>query len=244
MEPAKRSEFSNGILSKLPASQLDTIRHNLFPVKLVAAQMLYEDMESVDAIYFMEEGIAALIADTGDGGTVQVGMVGSEGFVGTDAMFDGEFVSSQRAIMQGPGSAFRLERRHFQHAVAECVTLRELCLRHVQALMMQIAQSAACNAAHILPQRLTRLLLMLDDRSVGGELRLTQDDLATMLQSRRPGISIMVCVLQEERVVEQRRGRISIVDRAALEARSCACYRILKFGARYVMDGERPWSHH
>lgn len=229
----------NDILSHLPPDQIEILQPHLHRVTLVASQVLYEDKGPVDAVYFLEEGLAALIADTGDGGTVQVGMLGSEGFAGTGAMFDGEFVSTQRGIVQIAGSAYRLERKRFQQALADSIQLRELCLRHTQALMMQISQTAACNAVHVMPQRLTRLLLMTHDRVGTDELRLTQEDIASMLGVRRAGISNVVGELQDDGLIQQARGRVNVLNRPGLEARSCTCYRIGKVGASLIMHGKQ-----
>ena len=242
MSAGSSSHFTcnNDILSHVPPDQLENLQPYLHRVTLVASQVLYEDKGPVDAVYFLEEGLAALIANTGDGGSIQVGMVGSEGFAGTGAMFDGEFVSTQRGVMQVAGSAYRLERTRFQQALADSIPLRELCLRHVQSLMMQIAQTAACNATHALPQRLTRLLLMTLDRVGTDELWLTQEDIANMLGVRRAGVSTVVGELQGEGLIQQARGRVNILNRPGLEARSCPCYGILKAGVDFIMHGEQP----
>lgn len=232
--------FNNNILSQISPEQIKIMQPHLHRVTLVASQVLYEDKGPIDAVYFLEEGLAVLTANTGDGGTVQVGMLGSEGFAGTGAMFDGEFVSTQRGVMQIAGSAYRFERKQFQEALADSVPLRELCLRHVQALMMQISQTAACNAVHTLPQRLVRLLLMTHDRVGNDELRLTQENVASMLGVRRAGVSTVVGELQNEGLIQQARGRVSILNRPALEARSCACYGILKAGAQFLRHGGKP----
>lgn len=232
--------YNNDILSQISPEQIEIMQPYLHRVTLVASQVLYEDKSPIDAVYFLEEGLAVLTANTGDGGTVQVGMLGSEGFAGTGAMFDGEFVSTQRGVMQIAGSAYRLERKRFQQALVDSVPLRELCLRHVQALMMQISQTAACNAVHTLPQRLVRFLLMTHDRVGNNELRLTQEDVASMLGVRRAGVSTVVGELQNEGLIQQARGRVSILNRPALEARSCACYGILKAGAQFVRQGGKP----
>lgn len=231
--------YNNDILSPLSPDQVRSLQPHLQRVTLVASQVLYENKGPIDAVYFLEEGLAALIADTGDEGVIQVGMVGSEGFAGSAAMFDGEFVSTQRGVMQIAGSAYRLERRRFQQALAASIQLHELCLRHVQSLMMQISQTAACNATHVLPQRLTRLLLMTHDRVGNDELRLTQENIANMLGVRRAGVSTIVGELQNEGLIQQARGRLNILNRHGLEARSCRCYSIQKADAHLIMHGEQ-----
>ena len=235
--PSTHFTCNNDILSRIPSDQIKVLQPYLYRVTLVASQVLYEDKGPIDAVYFLEEGLAALIADTGDGGTIQIGMLGSEGFAGTGAMFDGEFVSTQRGVVQIAGSAYRMDRRRFQQALAACAELRELCLRHSQALMMQISQTAACNAVHLMPQRLTRLLLMTHDRIGTDELRLTQEHLAAMMGVRRAGLSNILGKLQDQGLIRQGRGRVNILDRPGLEARSCPCYRIGKAGACLIMHG-------
>ena len=237
MSPGSLTRFvcNNDILSRILPDQVEILQPHLQRVTLVASQVLYEDKGPIDAVYFLEEGLAALIADTGDGGTVQVGM-----FAGSGGMFDGEFVSTQRGVVQIAGSAYRLDRKRFQQALADSTPLRELCLRHVQSLMMQISQTAACNAAHALPQRLTRLLLMTHDRVGTDELWLTQQDISSMLGVRRAGVSTVVGELQGDGLIQQARGRMNILNRTGLEARSCPCYGILKAGVDFIMHGEQP----
>ncbi len=239
IERSAHVAYNNDILSQIPPDQIEVLKPYLHRVTLVASQVLYEDKSPVDAVYFLEEGLAALIANTGNGGAIQVGMVGSEGFAGAGAMFDGKFVSTERTVMQIAGSAYRLERTRFQKVLADSIQVRELCLRHVQALMMLIEQTAACNATHVLPQRLTRLLLMTHDRIGIDELRVTQEDIAKMLGVRRAGVSTVLGELQDEGLIQQARGRVNILNRPGLEARSCPCYGILRTGTHIIMQGEQ-----
>jgi CRP-like cAMP-binding protein len=126
-----------------------------------------------------------------------------------------------------------------REAVEHCPALRGRCLRHVQVMLVQAAQGAACNARHELPERLARWLLMTRDRLDTDDLPMRQDFLAQMLGVRRAGVSVVATALQSTGVIRQGRGRIAILDRAGLEDQACNCYRLIEDNRRRIMDGAK-----
>src|ERR1035441_8384438 len=97
-----------------------------------------------------------------------------------------------------------------------------------EALMIQIAQTAACNRFHVVTQRMARWMLMTRDRVNSNEFRITQEFLALMLGVRRGGVSVAMCGLRERKFIAYRRGNITILDHGGLATAACECYKTVK----------------
>lgn len=225
--PIAAGGVRNQILAGLPASDLDALRPHLHRVTLSSGQILYETSSPILEVFFVEEGIVLLTADTSDNGQVEVGLTGREGFVGVSVMLNQKPVAVHRAFVQAPGSAYRITAAALRPALERSAELRDRCLRHVETLLIQSAQVAACNARHTLPERLARWLLMVGDGIDGDVLPMTQEFLSVMLGVRRAGVSVAASTLQSAGLIHAQRGRVTIVDRAGLLAASCDCYRII-----------------
>lgn len=230
------SSYQNDILRRVTEEDIRSIRPYLSWVNLVRSQVLYENDNPVDTVYFIESGLISLAADTGDSAAVQVAMAGREGFAGTVSMFDDDLTAIHRSTVQITGSAFRMSQAHFQEAVKALPGFNLLCLKHTKTTMLQMSQVAACNARHPVLQRLCRLLLMAQDRVDSTSLVLTQEDLALMLGVRRAGISVAIADLESSHIVRQSRGRLEITDRAKLEGEACKCYSLLRYRNALIMD--------
>ena len=122
----------------------------------------------------------------------------------------------------------RMKAAAFRKEASDGGALQKLLHRYTHALMVQIAQSAACNRFHQVEARLARWLLMMRDRSGADEFRLTQQFLSDMLGVRREGVTYAAGHLQEEGLIKYTRGRIKILNRKGLEATVCECYRVVK----------------
>lgn len=207
---------------------MDSVRPRLSRVTLVKSQVLFEDDRPLEYVFFVESGLVMLIANTGDNARVQVNMVGREGFAGTVSLFDDDMTSMHSAEVQIAGSAFRMAQAHFQEALERHADFRLLCLRHTKATILQTSQLAACSARHSVSQRLCRLLLMVQDRTGGALLMLTQEELALMLGVRRAGISTAISSLEASRIVRQARRCVEITDRARLLHETCDCYHMMR----------------
>ena len=226
----------NQLLSVLPADEAERLRPLLTHVTLVIGQVLHEPGTRIDDVFFMEQGVASLTADTEDNGAVEVGMTGREGMVGISVLLNPDAMATQRAFIQIPGSAWRMSAVDLRRAVEQSPVLRDRCLRYVQLLMVHTAQSAACNARHQLPERLARWLLMSHDRVDGDELPMTQEFLSLMLGVRRAGVSTAASVLQAGGLISYSRGRVTVRDRAGLEQAACECYRIVRESSDSILS--------
>ena len=160
-----------------------------------------------------------------DGGTIEFGMIGSEGIVGAEALL-GARVSGHQAIVQVPGTALRIGAAECKMAFDQSPAVRAVFMRFIEALLYLAAQTAACNRLHNIEQRLARWLLMAHDRLQTDIMPMTHEFLASMLGVRRAGVSETAGELQRSALIRYHHGRLGIVDREGLEAAACECYRI------------------
>jgi CRP-like cAMP-binding protein len=235
------SPFGNQILARLRTAELGRLRPHLQRVTLVLGQVLQEDGQPIEDVYFLEDGLASLVADTGPAGPVEVALIGREGLVGVEALLAEEAVASYRAFLQVAGTGFRIRAEVLRAALDDLPGVRACCRRHFQALLVQMAQGAACNARHPLVERLARWLLKSQDRLGGEDIPITQETVALMLGVQRSGVTLAASKLQEAGLIGYARGRITVRDRAGLEAAACACHRIERDKLARILR-PRAWS--
>jgi CRP-like cAMP-binding protein len=162
-----------------------------------------------------------------DGASAEVAVVGSEGIVGVCAFMGGGHALSG-AVVQGPGLALRMPARSIAWHADRSEALMQQLLCYTQALFTHMAQTSACNRHHALDQQLCRWLLLNLDRRRGNEIFVTQERIADLLGVRREGVTGAALKLQKAGLIQYRRGRIAILDRAGLEKRSCECYAVVR----------------
>jgi len=218
---------SNWLLAALPREAYEPLRAQMEAVRPRAQDVLYEQGDPMEHVYFPERGSVSLLAVMGDGQAIEVGTVGSEGMVGVSAVL-GSDVSPHRTTCQIPGRALRMRVAEFRSAAPPDHPLHDLVRRYADALLTQVAQSVACNRVHAVPQRLARWLCITHDRVGGDEFPLTQEVIAQMLGVRRQTVSEVASEFQAARLIDYRLGRVTIEDRAALERAACECYRTVR----------------
>ena len=216
---------ANHLLTCLPHIDRQRLIAQCDEIDLVDSDRLSERGDRIDHVYFPVASIISLITPIDHQAGFEVGMVGSEGMHGISLAL-GVDVAPQRAIVQGAGSALRMNAVAFRRELARSASLRRLLNRYLYVLMSQMAQAGACTRFHLLEARVARCLLMTHDRAPGNAFHLTQEFLGYMLGMRRVGITRAAGALQKKNLISYTRGIITILDRAGLEAASCACYRI------------------
>lgn len=194
-------------------------------VKLVLADVLCEPGKPTHYVYFPTDGFISLVAQIEGSPGVEVGMVGREGMLGAQLAL-GVVTAPLHALVQGPGAAWRIGTRAFRNELEGSPALRRGLNRYLYVLMAQLAESAACLRFHQIGPRLARWLLMSQDRSHSSSFEVTQEFLAYMLGVRRVGITAAAGVLQRQGLIEYRRGELTVLDRAGLEAAACGCYAV------------------
>jgi len=217
----------NEILLGLPPKESDTLLPKLEFVRLKLHQVLHEAGETLKSGYFCNTGMFSVLTVTPDGRHVEVGLIGKEGFCGVP-LIAGFRTSHTRAVVQGEGTAFRVDASVFRTALRECPKLERQLHRYSQVMAMQVEQIATCNRLHGVEERLARWLLMTADRVGSDALPLTQEFLAQMLGSTRSTVTISAGILQKAGFIDSTRGNVNILDRNSLEAAACDCYGSLQ----------------
>jgi CRP-like cAMP-binding protein len=215
----------NRLLAALPRAELEQILPMLTRVELPIGMTIYEPKVRIEHVYFVLEGIISMVSEMREG-TVEVGTVGCEGMTGLPIVLAADTMPS-RAFVQVPGEALMMHADDLRRAMDDSPTLRRLVYRYVLALFDQTAQHAACNRLHGLEERCARWLLMTHDRVTGDVLHLKQQFLAEMLGVHRPAVTLAAGALQKAGIIRYSRGRVTVLDRAALENAACECYAIV-----------------
>lgn len=217
----------NQLLAALPHDQRQRWLPHLEHVEMPLGQVLYEPGSTLSHVYFPTTAIVSLLYVMKNGESAEIAVVGNEGVVGVSLFMGGESTSS-RALVQSAGDAFRLTAELMKEEFYQAGPVLHLLLRYTQALITQMVQTAACNRHHSLDQQLCRWLLLSLDRLQGTEMVMTQELIANMLGVPREGATEGALKLQNAGLIDYTRGRIQVLDRAALEKRTCECYAVVK----------------
>jgi CRP-like cAMP-binding protein len=219
--------LANGILLDVPEDEYALLRRHLEPEELPQHRILYEPTEKIEFAYFPNGGMTSLVIAVKDGRSVEVGMVGREGMVGTPLVV-GMRSGPCGAIMQIAGSGLRIRSEVLQDVLLDAPHLRLSLNRYALCQGLEVAQIAACNRLHEVEQRLARWLLMCQDRVDSPFLPLTHEFLAEMLGTGRPTVTLASGVLQRAGVIENIRGTVRILNRKQLESTACECYGMIQ----------------
>jgi len=227
MADAPSARKANQMLAALPLLEWRRLEPHLELVELPTGAMLYESGVVLQHVYFPATTVVSLVSSMQDGTSVEVAVVGSEGIVGVCAFMGGGHALSG-AVVQGPGHALRMPARSIAWHANRSEALMQQLLCYTQALFTHMAQTSACNRHHALDQQLCRWLLLNLDRRKGSEIVVTHERIANMLGVRREGVTGAALKLQKAGLIQYRRGRMAILDRAGLEERSCECYAVVR----------------
>jgi CRP-like cAMP-binding protein len=225
--PSSHTPKQNHLLAALPEQDYNRLQAHLEFLKMPLGWVLYESGAHLGYLYFPTTSIVSLLYVMETGASAEIAITGNEGLVGV-ALFMGGESTPGRAVVQSAGEGYRLKSNILKREFALFGQFAHLALRYTQALITQMAQTAVCNRHHSVDQQLCRWLLLSLDRLPSNELNMTQELIANMLGVRREGVTEAAVKLQAARLIRYHRGRISVLDRAGLEARSCECYQVVK----------------
>ncbi len=217
----------NHFLAALPVDQRARIFPNLELVDTPLDYALYEPGIQMRYAYFPLDAIVSLLCVMADGASGATAVVGNEGIVGISALMGGDTMSSW-AVVQSPGHAYRLKWQLLKDEFNRGGAIQRQLLRYTQSLLTQMAQTAVCNRHHSLDQQFCRWLLLSHDRLPSNEVITTHERIANILGVRRESITDIAGSVQRAGLIECKRGRIIIIDRAGLEGRACECYAVVK----------------
>ena len=218
-------QFQNTLLKTFDSELIGRLQ--LKPIAFKAGQMIEEPGKPIRYLYFLDTGMASMTTVFSDGKEVEVGMFGYESVIGVSALM-GTVQSLNHVYTQVAGAGYRCR---YEDALKEFESFglfHKLCLRYVQAQLVQSSQSAGCASIHNFEQRLSRWLLITADRTHIGTFKMSHEFLSHMLGSTRPTVSVIAGTLKKEELIDYKREIITILDRKGLEARSCECYQIIR----------------
>jgi CRP-like cAMP-binding protein len=209
----------NHLLAMLPDDDWQCWSGMLEHVKLTRGQVLCDSGCTPQHAYFPTSAVVSLLYTTRDGQSCEVAVVGREGLTGT-SLFMGGNSSANQVVVQAAGSAFRIPAHAMKREIANCTAVASMMLHCMQALMAQVAHTAACHRFQSIDQLLCRRLMQGLDRSASNTLPMTHELVASLLGVRREGVTSAALRLQEDGLIVYRRGHISVLDRARLAERA------------------------
>lgn len=219
---------ANRLLAAVSAEDFALIERRLEFIPLARGQVLFEPGDNIRVTHFPAyRTMVSMQIVTRDGHEIEAATVGREGAVG-GVVSAGDKPAFGRGVVQIAGSAFAVPTSVLEEVKCASPSFGELFARYADTLLAQMMQSVACNALHSVEERCCRWLLSAHDRAGKEILQLTQEALAEMLGVQRTTVTAAIQGLEARGVVQRRRGSVEIIDRAALERRSCECYRAVE----------------
>lgn len=218
---------ANQLLAALPLAEWERWLPQLEWVTMARGQLLYESGVTQAHAYFPTTAIVSLLHVTHSGTSAEIAVAGNEGMVGVSLSVGAGF-APLRGVVRSAGEGYRVRLDLIAAEFDRAGVMMHLLLRYTRALVAQILQTAACNRLHSPEQQLCRWLLLSLDRLSGSEMKVTQELVADMLGAQREAVTQAALKLQDAGLIRCARTRISVLDRAGLQARTCACYEVMR----------------
>src|ERR1700761_7735535 len=219
------TDNSNRLLFSLSSASRNLLMAQATRLPLPLEMPLYEAKQTPIYAYFLTSGIASVMTAMTNGSTAEVGLIGSEGLVGSLHLL-GPLPVSTRCFMQLEGAGLRIPLEELKKAFQSSNEIRSRILEFVQEQTLSVSQLAACQRLHEAEARLSRWLLMAQDRTEDDILEFTQEFLAMMLGAQRTTVTMVAGALQRSGLIEYKRGKVKILDRESLEDAACDCYQV------------------
>jgi hypothetical protein len=218
---------ANRLLAALPPKAYARLLRHLTPVSLALRHVVESPGRPIQKVYFPTTAVLSMLCTLDGDATVEIGMIGNEGTTAVATCLGLE-ISPQLTVVQVAGEALMLDATRLKAEFDRGGTLHDLLLRYLSALIAQISQSVGCNTHHLIEARLSRWLLIVQDRVASGEMFLEHEFLSQMLGTGRSAVTIAAGSLRNAGLIRYARGRITVLDRAGLEGSACECYGKVK----------------
>ena len=213
----------NLLIAQLPPAEREHVLRLCEPFDLVLSAELSTRGQPLSHAHFPNEGFLSPVIDVDDYPSIEVGMVGREGMLGTELVL-GLAKTPWRAMVQGKGHSWRLPATALRKALTTQPTLKRVLQASLLVRLHQQALAAACERFHMIGPRLARWLLMSQDRAQADHFHVTHEFIALMLGVRRVGVTEAAGELQRAGLIEYQRGEMKVLNRAGLLAQACSCY--------------------
>ena len=217
----------NRLLAALPIEVYLRLLPDLQAVELPQHKIIYHAGENYEYAYFPSYSVVSTVAIMENGSTTEIGVIGNEGMVGLPIILDTNYTNSTAIVQVGNGG-YRISAKRLQKEMNHQGALYRLLMRYVQARIIQLGQTAACNRYHTIEQRFARWLLTVRDSIQKDEFQLTQEFISQMLGVRRTGVTQVASRFQQAGIISYRRGLIHIISGQKLEACTCECYQLIE----------------
>jgi CRP-like cAMP-binding protein len=242
--PSERPVYRNQLLVAFSTNDMALVEPRFERVLLRSRDTLEAPDLPIQHVYFIESGIASIVAKMLRGRDIEVGVIGKEGVTGS-AIAQGDGRSPHHTFVQLEGTAIRIGADDFRLALAQSATMQAIITLYARALGIQVSATALANGRSKLEERLARWLLMVHDRMDSDRFGLTHEFLAVMLGVRRPGVTVALHILEGKALIRSNRAEIIIVDRDGLIALADGAYgvpereyeRILGAGHAFAPSG-------
>jgi CRP-like cAMP-binding protein len=217
----------NRLLASLAGPDLALLTPHLVETALEAGAVLQEPRQPIRRVYFPNGGLVSLLGILPEGHAIDTASIGRDGAIGLSAGL-GSQIALSRAVVQLPGRAAQIAPNRLAEVAARSRAVQDMIVRYNDVLLAQVQHAVVCNTVHHVQERLCRWLLHAHDRIDGDTVPITQEFLSGMLGVQRTTVTAICRMLQADNIVDVRRGRIHIRDLAALERKSCSCYRVVR----------------
>lgn len=222
-----RSDSANCLLSALPALEYQRLEPHLHSKTYAQGEVFYEASERIKTIYFPQTALISLVSTLENGATTEISLIGGTGMVGLPAIL-GSGIAQHRAVVQVPNHIYHISAAIVKQEFDRGGELQKILLAYTENRLNEVAQLAVCNRHHVIEERLSRWLLVVQDLIQSPYLPLTQEFIANMLGVRRSSVTVAAGILQSAGMIRYARGKITVVDRQALEDTSCECYQLFR----------------
>ena len=226
----------NHLLATLPTADFERVFPNLQLVTLELGQVIAEPGQKLSHAYFPTTAVISMMYTMGNGDSTEIAVVGRNGVVGISLFLAGGRTSSS-TVVQNAGQAYRLSTSHLAAEFDMHAAMMRTLLSYTQALIAQITQTAVCSLHHRLEQQLCRWLLMRADLVPADALTATHEIIGNMLGVRRAGVTGEARKLQAVGLIQYRRGKVKVIDRAGLERLACECFGVVKAEYERLLPG-------
>lgn len=216
----------NRLLAALPQEDYQRLAHYLEYVELPQHKVLFHAGEHYGHAYFPSHAIVSSVAIMQNGSTTEIGVIGNEGMVGLPIILETGYTNTTELVQVG-GNGYRITADRLKEELNRQGAFKTLLMRYVQARIIQLGQTAACNRYHNVEQRFARWLLSVRDNIQKNEFQLTQKFISQMLGVRRTGVTEIAGKFQEQGIIHYKRGLIHIDSQEKLEACACECYWLI-----------------
>lgn len=214
----------NFLINLLPKINQELIFSKATLTELTLSQIICTADRPTDHIYFPVDGFISITQSIDEHPPIEVGMIGREGMLGAEHIL-GINTNPFGALVQGVGSAWRIEAQDFLGEVDNSVELKAIVSSYLAVRNKQLGLSVACEHFHEIGPRFAKWLLMSQDRAQSPAFLMTHEFISLMLGVRRVGITTIAADFRRRGLIEYHRGEMKVLNRVALKAEACSCYQ-------------------